>query len=523
MKKSIQKCIFGTILIIIVSLGCNRENKKNYQLIPVKVKNYWGFIDQEGNFAIKPQFDYIDYLYDDGLFTDGLTAFRNNKGNSGYINEKGEIVINPIYERVQPFREGMAVVVKKEEYPKVIDKKGIVLFEVPGVNTCGNFYEGLAIIQKGDKFGFINKLGQIQISPQFKRVYDFSNDIAPAQAIDEDFKWGLIDKTGKWIVKPQFDRLTPFSKDGLAVAMEGKVFGFIDITGRYKINPQFEIAYGFNEGLAACKKGDFFGYIDKSGFFKINPQFLDAGTFSCGFAKVQLEDKKWGLIDKSGKFVVQPKYSWISNVYGKVAIFKEDTLYGLVDINGNILVKPSFTDVKGDDIMFSPLIFSDYFDYPGVLNNIFANSTNHEYFGVTRNMSVQDIYTLFLSNKVGVRTENNGIIVEQTELISENALLLGYAYAFKENITQTNLPNNKIDHILKMYRFTFVNNEKIDMLVHKILETLKQKYPNMASQNIESREVYTHYYRFYNGELTFFITVENKLLSQVLKIEVYFL
>jgi hypothetical protein len=57
------------------------------------------------------------------------------------------------------------------------------------------------------------------------------------------------------------------------------------------------------------KKGFFeggkWGYIDKTGKYIINPQFDEAMGFNEGLASVRIGDK-WGYIDKNGKFVWNP-------------------------------------------------------------------------------------------------------------------------------------------------------------------------------------------------------------------------
>ena len=51
------------------------------------------------------------------------------------------------------------------------------------------------------------------------------------------------------------------------------------------------------------------GFIDKTGSFVINPQFDFAWSFSDGLAAVRIGDYetgKYGFIDKTGSFVINP-------------------------------------------------------------------------------------------------------------------------------------------------------------------------------------------------------------------------
>ncbi|MGI7157691.1 WG repeat-containing protein, partial [Campylobacter coli] len=61
------------------------------------------------------------------------------------------------------------------------------------------------------------------------------------------------------------------------------------------------------EGLARVGLNGKWGFIDKSGKFVIEPKFDSIWDFSEGLAKVGLNGK-YGLIDKSGKIVIEPKF-----------------------------------------------------------------------------------------------------------------------------------------------------------------------------------------------------------------------
>jgi hypothetical protein len=51
--------------------------------------------------------------------------------------------------------------------------------------------------------------------------------------------------------------------------------------------------------------GGKWGFIDKTGVFLIEPKYDYAGKFSEGLAGVEIRGK-WGYIDKTGKYVWKP-------------------------------------------------------------------------------------------------------------------------------------------------------------------------------------------------------------------------
>jgi hypothetical protein len=106
--------------------------------------------------------------------------------------------------------------------------------------------------------------------------------------------------------------------------LSGGSWGFIDTTGKVAIPAQFAMAHGFSDGLAAvvtesewtravaeggniAKARPKWGFIDASGEFVLEPRFLAANDFRGGLASVTLSDGKKAYIDTTGATVwVQP-------------------------------------------------------------------------------------------------------------------------------------------------------------------------------------------------------------------------
>ena len=85
-----------------------------------------------------------------------------------------------------------------------------------------------------------------------------------------------------------------------------------------------------------------YGFIDKSGKFVIEPQFEFANDFCDGLARVQINEK-FGFIDKSGKFVIEPKFDWIDFSLSKGLVrVKIDEKWGYIDKSGKFVIEPQF-------------------------------------------------------------------------------------------------------------------------------------------------------------------------------------
>ena len=133
---------------------------------------------------------------------------------------------------------------------------------------------------ENQRFGFINKTGDLVINPRFFVARDFSEGLS-AVRVEESAtsKFAFIDKTGKVVIPAEFDQADSFS-EGLAAIQTGfrseggrqvaGKWGFINTSGNLVITTQFELAVDFSEGLArACDEVGNWGFVDHRGRFAI--------------------------------------------------------------------------------------------------------------------------------------------------------------------------------------------------------------------------------------------------------------
>lgn len=328
-------------LFILNSCG-NTGNIPDFELIPVQVDGLYQYINRDGEIIINPQFKEAD------LFHDGLARVKSDGKNQGYkyINKEGKYAFPGNYENAGAFSEEVAWIVNEDSYPILINKQGEILVSLPEARETRNFSEGLSAIliksNNSQKWGFVNKEGEIVIAPQFERTGYFSEGLCSvtldgkdgyinqegkftvnaqfyignefsgklATVANEDNKWGIINESGKFIVNPQYDMIK-IDGDLFQVRLNGK-YGWINRDGEVVINPQFNEAYIFDgNALAPVKIGKKYGYIDKSGKIEINPQFEHALEFNGGLAPVR-NVRKWGFIGLDGKYKINPQYSYLS-------------------------------------------------------------------------------------------------------------------------------------------------------------------------------------------------------------------
>ncbi len=75
------------------------------------------------------------------------------------------------------------------------------------------FVEGLGLVKKGGKVGFINETGEEVIPFRYDDAFSFNNGTA---LVKLGGKWGMVDQTGRELIEPQYHFLSSFDADGLA-------------------------------------------------------------------------------------------------------------------------------------------------------------------------------------------------------------------------------------------------------------------------------------------------------------------
>lgn len=252
----------------------------------VKEGGYPICIDPKGN--VEFEFTMAEGV---GCFEEGLAPFYvlndKNEAKWGFVDKKGNVVINPQFEFASSFRNGLAAVANEKEKFGFIDKNGLYVIN-PQFDNVGTFSDnGLAAFRSGDKWGFIDKKGKYVINPQFEYASNFFDGKA---IVKQNGKCGYINTKGNFVINPQFDNCGEFiyGEKIAAIIMDDKV-GFIDEKGKYVINPQFERCSIFIDGMAFASSGENYGIINKKGNYIVNPQFEDIKMPVMDFSMVQSE------------------------------------------------------------------------------------------------------------------------------------------------------------------------------------------------------------------------------------------
>lgn len=220
-------------------------------------------------------YDGIDQWHiNDGIFA----VLKNDK--VGYMNTQGKLVVPTMYDVMadpndkydetwsEPVANGRILVAKNGKFGIIDTSNKVIMPFTSKYAIVESISEGMApVMSKASKWGFINTEGKEVIAPQydgtngnFGGYYGFFEGLAGMQ---KGQKWGYITKTGTVAIPFIYDEIRPFSEGVAGVLKNGK-WGFIDGANktvipfkfsdsnveRYSVNYMGASYFIFNEGVA---------------------------------------------------------------------------------------------------------------------------------------------------------------------------------------------------------------------------------------------------------------------------------
>lgn len=302
----------------------------------VRLGNKFTFIDSNLNELGPPRFTDLYDLYN-GLASYSTTGVREfgagvNGGKVGLINKKGEILTPEIYEDIQ--WQNQVLTGKLNGQWVKIDP------EAPALTSAS----------------------ATAVAPVLDREFH-------KQARFGYYKYGFK-LGGKWLVKPTYDIAYPFQGNFALVGREGRdkittlggneanamEYGLINIKGEEVVPTRYKALWLYDRGLYgfAVGKGNYYqwkmGIMDSTGKVVVQPEFNVLAELREGLIAAR-KDKVAGYIDLNGKIVLPFKYAIATSfVNGYAAVADSENNWYWIDKSGKELMNGRrFTSVSDWD------------------------------------------------------------------------------------------------------------------------------------------------------------------------------
>jgi len=152
----------------------------------------WGYINLQGQWVIKPQFDWC-YPFHDGralVRVDGNVELRS-PANQSVLQMPDELSIQAYHSGPQ------RIAVRDGKRLGFMDRKGHVVID-PTYDEVGRFHDGLAKVRVGQRWGYVNLQGQLVVKPVFGVAFDFEGPLAKVRMKDH---WGYVNQQGEVVYR----------------------------------------------------------------------------------------------------------------------------------------------------------------------------------------------------------------------------------------------------------------------------------------------------------------------------------
>jgi len=365
----------------------------------------FGYMDEAGRVAIKPQFD------EAYPFTEGLAAVSiGNK--AGFIDFSGRVVVPLQYYTAYPFSDGVAAVSRIEgrgdnrRFPcGYIDHANRFVIQLQKKFSCTEFHEGFAVVEEydsslGESYAtYMNKQGLTGVAGHLSVGKPFSEGLA----LIEDFsKWSFVNHDGQTVIDlrpkkrahPLDDEYEPASSFSEGLAMVGITVGGTAGYSRYAfMNRKGQMVFKLPDNVTA--QGDFYDgraqvYVAKSRRVRVRVEdevFNEDDDVSAR-----------GYIDKMGKLVISARFSRVQDFSEGLAVVRighglpiddynitperwkeeyadnEARHYSCIDRSGSILIEKCGEPLSNDEIAENFQLFGRAFGR-GFVEGLFFSKT----------------------------------------------------------------------------------------------------------------------------------------------------
>ncbi|WP_281989922.1 WG repeat-containing protein [Aquimarina aggregata] len=181
-----------------------------YKIEKIQLKE--GLININGDVLLYPKYDEIS-----GYFHNGYMRIRN-KGMMGIVDEKGNLAVPIIYEDISDIKNDLFLAKYKKKWGMInIKNQTIIPFEYEKIR---HFKEELAQVSIKGSIGYIDRANQRVIEPDydFNVLGDFNDGLA---LVKKNKKYGFINKKGEIIIPIVYTNGLPFNEKQALVEKDG--------------------------------------------------------------------------------------------------------------------------------------------------------------------------------------------------------------------------------------------------------------------------------------------------------------
>lgn len=258
-----------------------------YPMMMLHKDGKWRFINKQGEFI-------GDWFLQMNVFLKGLASVKNENKKWGVMDTTGNMIVPCEYKKTM-CGEGHIVVQNDEDKYQILDRSAKA-FEDKWYEAAFLYYLGnMAWVKENEQWRFMNNKGELS-KDSYKNFKPFMSGVAFVQ--NKEDKWGAINKQGELVLPYQYEGIQSYFH-GMAVikGKDGK-FAIINNAGEMLSDDWYDEVFGDSDSFVAVKKGKKWIYFNAKGE-QLGKKYSEVKIFAEGFAFVK-KLGKWGIINEQG-------------------------------------------------------------------------------------------------------------------------------------------------------------------------------------------------------------------------------
>jgi hypothetical protein len=306
--------------------------------LPFKKGNLWGYINQDGIEMIPALYEEVNY------FSEGLAVVLKD-GQYGYINKRGKVVIPFMWDDAEPFINHCAVVSRKGKYG-LLGRNGDLLIPLE-YDELTEPVEEICVVMKDNRSAYMDIRGNVITGFDFDVAEDFRNGFA---IVGSDDLYGLINHSGETVVEISYDHLSWASDDLLKASLNGK-WGFINRVGQVILPLIYDATGSFSEARALVALNGKCGFVNTAGDiiiplnYRFTENMLSSAVFRNGFVLMTFKGKNT-VLDSLGNRLQFSSYENTGIPNEGFIPVQKNRKWGFADIAGRLKIPCTFQEVS---------------------------------------------------------------------------------------------------------------------------------------------------------------------------------
>lgn len=309
----------------------------------IRYKSREGLVRRSGEFVVRPEYANITYLEDVGLYHIDYYFYQENLGSKeSLFSARYGWLDNATYDSIGKFKDGLAIV-KTKNHSGLINQDGSIVIP-PIYRTVFEESEGLIRVDTERETAFFDVKGNIVLPFSKHRGGLFNYGVSIVHSPNRPRKVALMDKTGRFLSDYIYENIKPF-----------------------KFYSELDQVLAIAEPL----NSRFVGIIDTTGKFVIEPKYSQINYDQKGFFSTMT------YVFSTDRSAATKKFRYLIDIQGNEYVDLGTTnpdvdkpegigKLGIVSQSRGVIAKPVYDDVRA---VFSDTISVQQNELWGIINS----------------------------------------------------------------------------------------------------------------------------------------------------------